>query len=87
MQGQIRLNGRDLANKMQALKAKSKCFACDKVGHWAGDPECTAGGSEKGRTALKGRGQPGGFLARTGLALAALVMKPALFIAESVQSL
>ena len=38
----------DRREKLKALKKKSKCKLCGKLGHWAGDPEC----SKKERTAM-----------------------------------
>ena len=38
----------DRREKLKALKKKSKCKLCGKLGHWAGDPEC----SKKERAAM-----------------------------------
>eukprot|EP00435_Cladocopium_sp_Y103_P006323 s1345_g2.t1 len=43
----------------QAEKARSRCAACHRLGHWAGDPECPAGtrsGPKKVSKGGKGKG-------------------------------
>ena len=34
--------------RLKDLKSRTKCQACSKVGHWAGDPECPMKGKGKG---------------------------------------
>eukprot|EP00971_Amphidinium_carterae_P221598 4398738-Amphidinium_carterae.2 len=42
------------AKKLQLLKSRSKCVACGRYGHWAGDAECQQGGKGRGKAAGKG---------------------------------
>ena len=40
-------------------KSRTRCMACGKLGHWAGDPECGKGGSKGRQKPGKGRGGKG----------------------------
>ena len=34
-------------DKLQEIKAKSRCLRCGGIGHWAGDPSCKFPGSKQ----------------------------------------
>eukprot|EP00972_Heterocapsa_arctica_P014493 2132717-Heterocapsa_arctica.AAC.1 len=61
-----------MSDKLNKLKAKSKCHTCGQIWHWVGDKECP----QRGTSSVGGKGsyagRPGGFLRRAGLAVASL---------------
>ena len=44
----------------QAEKARSRCAACHRLGHWAGDPECPAGTRSGPKKVSKGKSKGSG---------------------------
>ena len=69
--GKLSLNGEQLGSKLAAIKSKSRCFACNGMGHWEGDKQCPKYGSAKGGKGGKSKkGRKGGFLQRAGVAAA-----------------
>ena len=71
--GKLSLNGDQLGNKLAAIKSKSRCFACNGIGHWEGDKQCPKYGSTKGGKGGKSKkGRKGGFMQRAGVAAAML---------------
>jgi hypothetical protein len=68
LDGRISFSGAQLQKQLHTVKARSKCFACGEVGHWAGDAACSKGGKSKGRGKSQAGRKGGGFLRRAGLA-------------------
>ena len=69
--GKLSLNGEQLGSKLASIKSKSRCFACNGIGHWEGDRQCPKFGSSKGGKGGKSKkGRKGGFLQRAGVAAA-----------------
>ena len=69
--GKLSLNGEQLGSKLASIKSKSRCFACNGMGHWEGDKQCPKLGMSKGGKGGKSKkGRKGGFLQRAGVAAA-----------------
>eukprot|EP00959_Pyramimonas_sp_CCMP1952_P143126 2996439-Pyramimonas_sp.AAC.1 len=77
------MESKEAEDKLKQIKARTKCNACHKKGHWKGDPECEKtrsptggsstlqrGGRGGGRGGRSFHGRPGGFLRRAGFAMA-----------------
>ena len=49
----------DRQKMLEKEKERSRCSACDRIGHWAGDPQCPKSGSkgQKGSKGGKSRGK------------------------------
>lgn len=54
---------KDRQQQIDREKQRTRCGACNRLGHWAGDPECPKtgrGGPSKGKSSGKGRGKSKG---------------------------
>ena len=54
---------KDRQQQIDREKQRTRCGACNRLGHWAGDPECPKagrGGPGKGKSSGKGRGKSKG---------------------------
>jgi len=46
----------DRQKMIEKEKERTRCSACDRIGHWAGDPQCPKGGSKGQKSSKGGKG-------------------------------